>query len=114
MVASAVYVLDVKGKVLISRNYRGDVPANAVDKFMPLAIENEDDEAVGPVLQGDDVSYVYVQHNNLYRMPANATLPPAAARALAHAFFPLPAGSCAYAGAGALAQCWRSHGKTPT
>ena len=67
MVASAVYILDVKGKVLISRNYRGDVPANAVDKFMPLAIENEDDESVGPVLLGDGVSYVYVQHNNLYR-----------------------------------------------
>lgn len=70
MVASAVYILDVKGKVLISRNYRGDVPVNAVDKFIPLTIENEDDEAAaGPVIQGDGVSYVYVKHNNVYRTP---------------------------------------------
>jgi len=26
MVASAVFILDLKGKVIISRNYRGDVP----------------------------------------------------------------------------------------
>jgi hypothetical protein len=32
MVASAIYVLDLKGKVLISRDYRGDVPKSAIDK----------------------------------------------------------------------------------
>ncbi|KAJ1484833.1 hypothetical protein T484DRAFT_1795615 [Baffinella frigidus] len=26
MTASAVFILDLKGKVIISRNYRGDVP----------------------------------------------------------------------------------------
>jgi len=71
MVASALFILDVKGKVLISRNYRGDIPTNAVDKFMPMVIEAEDSgsaEAAGPVLQGDNgLSYIYVQHNNLYR-----------------------------------------------
>lgn len=32
MVASAVYFLDIKGKILISRNYRGDVSRAAADK----------------------------------------------------------------------------------
>ncbi len=32
-VASAVFVLDLKGKILISRDYRGDVPKSAVDKY---------------------------------------------------------------------------------
>lgn len=39
MVASAVFILDVKGKVLISRNYRGDIPMSAVEKFIPMVLE---------------------------------------------------------------------------
>jgi hypothetical protein len=31
--ASAVYILDMKGKVIIARNYRGDVPMSVVDHF---------------------------------------------------------------------------------
>lgn len=31
---SAIYVLDQKGKVLISRDYRGDVPSQCVDRFV--------------------------------------------------------------------------------
>jgi len=30
--ASAIYILDMKGKTLISRNYRGDMPLNIIDK----------------------------------------------------------------------------------
>lgn len=33
---TTVFILDLKGKVLISRNYRGDIPMSAVEKFMPL------------------------------------------------------------------------------
>lgn len=32
MVASAVFFLDLKGKIIIWRNYRGDVPKAAVEK----------------------------------------------------------------------------------
>ncbi|CAG8663593.1 26213_t:CDS:10, partial [Dentiscutata erythropus] len=42
--ASAVFVLDLKGKVLISRNYRGDIPMSAVEKFMPLVLEAEEEQ----------------------------------------------------------------------
>ena len=34
MVASAVFVLDQKGKIIISRNYRGDIPMSAAEKFV--------------------------------------------------------------------------------
>ena len=37
MTASAVFILDVKGKVVISRNYRGDVPMNCVERFAGAA-----------------------------------------------------------------------------
>lgn len=34
MVASAVYILDLKGKILISRNYRGDIPKSAAERWV--------------------------------------------------------------------------------
>lgn len=39
MVLSAIYILDVKGKVLISRNYRGDIDNNVIDKFIGMAMD---------------------------------------------------------------------------
>lgn len=39
VVVGIVFILDLKGKVLISRNYRGDIPMSAVEKFMPLVSE---------------------------------------------------------------------------
>jgi AP-1 complex subunit mu len=38
--------LDLKGKVLISRNYRGDIPMSAVEKFMPLVKKRHDDKVI--------------------------------------------------------------------
>lgn len=34
MVASAVYITDLKGKVIISRNYRGDIPMNVSERLL--------------------------------------------------------------------------------
>jgi hypothetical protein len=33
MVASAIYLMDGKGKVIISRNYRGDIPMTVSDRL---------------------------------------------------------------------------------
>jgi len=33
MVCSAVFIMDLKGKILISRNYRGDIPMSVSEKF---------------------------------------------------------------------------------
>lgn len=64
--ASAVFVLDLKGKILISRNYRGDIPMTAIEKFMPLLLAAEEEDNVTPVLSSGGVHYLYIRHNNLY------------------------------------------------
>uniref|UniRef100_A0A1I8IK55 MHD domain-containing protein n=1 Tax=Macrostomum lignano TaxID=282301 RepID=A0A1I8IK55_9PLAT len=79
MSASAIYILDTKGKVLISRNYRGDVPMSTIEKFMPLLVEREEEGTVQPVLPCDDAYFMYISHNNVYlvattRKNANAGL----------------------------------------
>src|SRR5689334_14504486 len=69
MVASAVFILDVKGKVLIARNFRGDIPMNTIDKFMTLVMENEEDGAEqAPIISDENgINYLYMRFNNLYR-----------------------------------------------
>jgi len=67
MTASAVFILDVKGKVIISRNYRGDVPMNCVERFSGHVLEaDEADER--PVWLEHGITYVYIKYNNLYIM----------------------------------------------
>jgi len=65
MAASAVFILDQKGKILISRNYRGDVPMNVASRFISKLLE-EDEMNVRPIIEEEGVSYIYVKHNNLY------------------------------------------------
>lgn len=64
--ASAVYILDQKGKILISRNYRGDVPLNIAERFVAKILEEEEELNVKPVIEEEGVSFLYVRHNNLY------------------------------------------------
>jgi len=67
MTASAVFILDVKGKVIISRNYRGDVPMNCVERFSGHVLEaDEGDER--PVWLEHGTTYVYIKYNNLFIM----------------------------------------------
>jgi AP-1 complex subunit mu len=65
--ASAVFFLDVKGKPLLSRNYRGDIPMSAVDKFPLLLMEAEEETSiVPPTISSEGINYLYITHNNLY------------------------------------------------
>uniref|UniRef100_A0A131YZW5 AP-1 complex subunit mu n=1 Tax=Rhipicephalus appendiculatus TaxID=34631 RepID=A0A131YZW5_RHIAP len=66
MSASAIYILDLKGKVLISRNYRGDIDMTCIDKFMTLLMEKEEEGCVTPILRHSDTAFMYIKHNNLY------------------------------------------------
>ncbi len=71
MVLSAIYILDAKGKVLISRNYRGDIESSAIDRFIGLVADREDEGVLTPLLRtpGDadgGVSFAYIKHNNLF------------------------------------------------
>ena len=78
MVASAVFITDLSGKAIISRNYRGDIPlTTAIERFQKYLTEvNEEskkpvfhidsngdlvlDEDVGTTGPGGN-SYVYCQ-----------------------------------------------------
>ncbi|CAL4206675.1 unnamed protein product, partial [Meganyctiphanes norvegica] len=66
MSISAVYILDVKGKVLISRNYRGDIDMGVIEKFMPLVMEREDDGNLAPMIQTQDAIFCFIKVSNLY------------------------------------------------
>lgn len=79
MSASAIYFLDLKGKVLISRNYRGDTDMNIVDKFMSLVMEREEESSLNPIIKHKDATFMYIKYNNLYivvttKKNANVTL----------------------------------------
>ena len=58
---SAVYLLDQKGKVIISRDYRGDVSAKSAERFMTKLSELEGDSRLTPVIYDElGVSYVWI------------------------------------------------------
>uniref|UniRef100_A0A915JVS3 MHD domain-containing protein n=1 Tax=Romanomermis culicivorax TaxID=13658 RepID=A0A915JVS3_ROMCU len=68
MCSSAVFILDLKGKPIISRNYRGDVDMNAIDKFLPSLMEKEEEGLLTPILHHSDTTFVYLKYNNIFRM----------------------------------------------
>jgi AP-1 complex subunit mu len=69
MVLSGIFILDMKGKVLISRNYRGDIENNVIEKFIGLVMDKEEDGTLTPLLQtgeSPDVTFAHIRRNNLY------------------------------------------------
>ncbi|KAJ1345984.1 hypothetical protein KIN20_000639 [Parelaphostrongylus tenuis] len=79
MSSSAVFILDLKGKTIISRNYRGDVDMGLIDRFLPLLMDREEEGLASPVISNQDVTFVFIKHNNIYlvstcRSNVNVTL----------------------------------------
>lgn len=67
--ASLIAILDLKGKPLIQRSYRDDVPSSYVERFLPLVLEIEEDgQQVTPCFSRDGVNYMHIRHSNLYRL----------------------------------------------
>ncbi|XP_028403743.1 AP-1 complex subunit mu-1-like [Dendronephthya gigantea] len=66
MSMSAVFILDVKGKVLISRNYRGDLEMSVIEKFFPLVLDREDEGNSSPIIIHESATFTYIKHHNLY------------------------------------------------
>jgi hypothetical protein len=60
MVFSSLYILDLKGKLIISRDYRGDVPHRIYEKFVPLVLEQD----VVDVIQGDGMTLLHTSAVN--------------------------------------------------
>ena len=53
----------------MSRNYKGDIPANAIDSFplLLLELENGDDELLfKPFISSNGINYVFINHKNIY------------------------------------------------
>jgi len=78
MSVSAIFILDVKGRILIYRDYRGDVSTKFAEKFMTKVNESEDSGKLSPILHDEGVTYIYLQHSNVYllavtRQNVNAT-----------------------------------------
>ncbi|KAK9069610.1 hypothetical protein SSX86_011514 [Deinandra increscens subsp. villosa] len=70
--ASALFLLDIKSRVLVWRDYRGDVSALQVERFLTKHIEKEGDPgSQDPVVFDNGVTYMFIQHNNLYLMTAS-------------------------------------------
>lgn len=66
--ASLVAILDLKGKPLIQRSYRDDVPASYVERFLPLVLDIEEEgQQVTPCFSNQGVNYMHIRHSNLYR-----------------------------------------------
>eukprot|EP00729_Bicosta_minor_P010050 gene10050-35237_t len=63
---SAVFILDLKGKPLIWRDYRGDVGVEEIDKFLPLVLEVEEEGTMCPIVSSGGTTFVYVKHRNVY------------------------------------------------
>lgn len=64
MVASAVFIMDSKGKIIISRDYRGDVPGTVIAKFN-ARLQESDESELKPVFTIDGVTFIYVKTANL-------------------------------------------------
>jgi AP-1 complex subunit mu len=72
MVASAIFILDARGKTLISRDFRGDLPMSSVSEFKKRVVEASDDTFLTPFVHVEDKGYtfVYIRHNNIYLVAA--------------------------------------------
>lgn len=67
MVLSSLYFLDLKGKILLFRDYRGDIPSEAAERFVTLLTDLESQQqSITPVVTYDGVTYVHLRHANLY------------------------------------------------
>lgn len=56
MSVSALFLLDVKGRPLIYRDYRGDVSTKAAEKFIQKINELEDVGKLSPIIHDDGVT----------------------------------------------------------
>jgi len=64
--ASAVFILDMKGKVIISRNYRGEVPMSVTERFTQHVCNAAEDAIPKPCFYEDGINFIYIQYKDVY------------------------------------------------
>lgn len=52
--------MDLKGKVIISRNYRGDVPMTVSDRFAQY-IQEKDEANQRPIFTNDGFTFAFIK-----------------------------------------------------
>jgi AP-1 complex subunit mu len=62
---SAIYFLDRKGKIIIFRNYRGEVGQDISECFQNQVLELEEVN-MKPTFTFENVHYCWVKHSNIY------------------------------------------------
>ncbi|GHP11311.1 AP-1 complex subunit mu-2 [Pycnococcus provasolii] len=63
---SPVFVLDAKGKPIISRDFRGEVAYSCVERFNMRVAEMESENIpVPPIFLEEEVSFCHISHNNV-------------------------------------------------
>ncbi len=76
---SAIFFLDIKGRVIVYRDYRGDISPKYAERFMAKLNELEENSKQAPILYDEGVSYIYLQVSNLYLLAVTRTNANAAA-----------------------------------
>ncbi|XP_067992766.1 LOW QUALITY PROTEIN: AP-1 complex subunit mu-2-like [Melanerpes formicivorus] len=66
MATSALFILDLKGKPLISRSYKGDVGLGDIENFLGVVLQREEEGALSPLLSHAGVHFLWIKHSNLY------------------------------------------------
>ena len=61
---SALYILDKKGKILVTRAYRNDVPHYINDKFNQKIIEF-DENSMEPLFMHGGFCFIFTKHTNI-------------------------------------------------
>ena len=62
---SAIYFLDRKGRIIIFRNYRGEVDQDISEGFIDEVLEL-DEANMKPAFTIDNVHYIWIKHQNIY------------------------------------------------
>lgn len=39
---------------------------SVIDKFMPMVMDMEDEAQISPIIQHNDVAFIFIKYNNLY------------------------------------------------
>ena len=62
---SCIYLLDMKGRVIITRHYRGCIPSDSFENFNNLLISLPG-QNIPPILQHEKLFYLHRRHKNIY------------------------------------------------
>ncbi len=73
MAISAIFFLDVKGRVIVYRDFRGDVSPKSAERFITRLNELEENSKQSPIIQDEGVTYIYLQVSNLYILAVTRT-----------------------------------------